>query len=289
MQYEGNIFRPPSEAASLILQATIGCSYNKCTFCAMYRDTAFRIRPMNEIAEDIETARKYYGSGVRKIFLADGDALIMRTAHLEKIAACLEEHFPRLQRISVYATPQALLLKKPEEFEHLKSLKYANVYLGVESGSDTVLELLKKGVTQEEMIEAGRKAVRAGLKLSTMIILGAGGPDLAHEHAVESAKVLNAINPRFISTLTMMVIPGTPLHEWLDQGKYIPPTPRQCVEELKDLIVNLDVRGSIFRANHVSNMVSPAGTLPKDKKRMVREIEGVLAGPIPDEFGSRGY
>jgi len=289
MRYEGNIFRPPSEANSLILQATLGCSYNKCTFCAMYRGVRFRIRPLDEIAEDIESALDYLGPGVRRVFLADGDALIIKTERLLRIIDLLHTAFPGLQRVATYATPQSLLIKKPEELERLRRNKLFMLYLGVESGSETVLKQLQKGVDRAHMIEAGRKAVAAGMKLSTMIILGAGGPELSIEHARESAKVLNAINPRFISTLTMMVVPGIPLHETMEQGAYAPPTPTQTVKELRELITNLDVEGAIFRANHISNLVSPAGSLPKDKQRLLAELDAVLARPIPDDFGPRGF
>jgi len=223
MRYEGKIYRPPSEAWSLIIQATVGCSYNRCTFCAMYRDTRFKIRSLDDIREDIASARAYYGNDVSKVFLADGDALIMKTAQLEKIVKCCREHFPALRRVSAYATPQSLLLKSGDELGKLRDLGLSTLYLGVESGSEAVLERLKKGVTQAEMIEAGQKAVQAGMKLSTMIILGAGGSELSREHARESARVLNAIGPRFISTLTMMVVPGTPLEAEHETGRFTPP------------------------------------------------------------------
>lgn len=289
MRYEGNIFRPPSEADSLIIQATRGCSYNKCTFCAMYQDVRFKIRPLDAIAEDIAMAREYLGPHVRRVFLADGDALIIKTARLIEIIDCLEESFPDLQRVAVYATPQALLIKSRDELETLRARKLNMLYLGVESGCETVLERLKKGVTRDQMIEAGRKAVAAGMKLSTMIILGAGGPALSRSHARESGRLLSAIDPRFVSTLTMMVVPQAPLYEEMRQEQYIPPTPRQTIEELRELIAHLDLSGAIFRANHVSNLVTPAGSLPKDKERMLAELDAVLDGTIPAEFGPRGF
>jgi len=289
MRYEGNIFRPPSEANSLIIQATRGCSYNKCTFCAMYQDVRFKIRPVDAIAEDIAMAREYLGPQVRRVFLADGDALIVKTERLLEIIDLLEASFPDLQRIGVYATPQALLIKSSDELEALRARKLRMLYLGVESGSETVLERLKKGVSCDQMITAGQRAVAAGMKLSTMIILGAGGPELSAEHARESGLLLSAINPRFISTLTMMVVPQAPIYEEARQEQYIPPTPRQTIEELRGLIAHLDVSGAIFRANHVSNLATPAGSLPKDKERMLAELDTVLAGAIPDEFGLRGF
>ena len=183
MRYQGNVFRPPSEAGSLILQATLGCSYNRCAFCAMYRDSAFRVRPLEELAEDIREARALYGPAVRRVFLADGDALILKSARLHAILDLLEEAFPELNRVGAYATPQSLLRKSVDELRSLKARRLSILYLGVESGSERVLERIRKGVTRAQMIEAGRKAVEAGMKLSTMIILGAGGPEQMPAHS----------------------------------------------------------------------------------------------------------
>ena len=289
MRYQGNVFRPPSEAGSLILQATLGCSYNRCTFCAMYRDTAFRVRPLEELAEDIREARAVYGPGLRRVFLADGDALILKSERLHAVLDLLEEAFPGLNRVGAYATPQSLLRKSVEELRRLKERRLSILYLGVESGSDEVLRRLNKGVDAERIVEAGRRAVEAGMKLSTMIILGAGGKELRREHARDSAEVLNRIAPRFISTLSMMVVPGTPLHEEMLAGRYTPPTPRQTLEEERELIAGLEVRGAIFRSNHVSNFLPLGGTLPKDKAALLAQLDAALAGPLPEAFGIQGF
>lgn len=289
MRYEGSIFRPPSEANSLILQATVGCSYNRCTFCAMYRDTKFRIRPLGELEQDIAMAKDYMGDHVRRVFLSDGDGLIMKTDHLKELLRLLNVAFPNLNRVGVYATPQSLRKKTVKELVELKGMKLGICYLGVESGSAEVLKRLKKGVDPDKMVEAGRRAVEAGVKLSTMIILGAGGTELKKEHARESAAVLNRIKPRFVSTLSMMVVPGTPIHDELMEGRYTPPDPRQTLEELRDLVGALEVEGAVFRSNHISNFLPLAGSFMKDKERMLETLDEALAGPIPEEFGPRGF
>jgi len=289
MRYQGQVFRPPSEANSLILQVTLGCSYNECTFCAMYRDKAFRPRPIEEIEIDLALARAAFGPDVRRVFLADGDALILATRRLEEILQQIHAALPGVQRVGIYATPQSLLKKSPDDLEALRDRKLTTLYLGVESGSAEVLRRLRKGVTPEEMIAAGRRAVDAGMKLSTMIVLGAGGPELREEHAGESARVLNAIGPRYISTLAMMVIPGTPLHEEMRAGRYEPPTPRASLEELRLLVSGLETEGAIFRSNHASNYLPLAGVLTKDKARLLDALDRVLAGRVPDEFPFQGF
>lgn len=289
MRYEGQLWRPPSEANSLILQATIGCSYNRCTFCAMYRRSKFRFRELDELQEDMNLAKEYMGDRVQRVFLADGDALIMKTERLKELLGMIQNTFPNLKRVGTYATPQALLKKSVEELQELKELKLSMLYLGVESGSAEVLKRLKKGVDPEKMIRAGRRATDAGVKLSTMIILGAGGTELKEEHARESARVLNGINPRFISTLSMMVVPGTKLFEDMEAGDYVPPDPRQTLEELRELVAGIEVNGAIFRSNHISNFLPLAGSFMKDKDALLTRLDGALAGHIPDEFGPQGF
>jgi histone acetyltransferase (RNA polymerase elongator complex component) len=181
------------------------------------------------------------------------------------------------------------LLKTREELERLRTLKLSTLYLGVESGSAEVLERLNKGVDPDQMVEAGRRAVDGGMKLSTMIILGAGGTELKKVHAEESARVINRIAPRFISTLSMMVIPGTPLHEEMAAGRFQPPDPRQTLEEERDFIAGLEVDGAIFRSNHASNFLPLGGTLMKDKAALLEQLDAALAGHIPDDFGYQAY
>ena len=278
MRYEGRVFRPPSEGRSLILQVTLGCSYNRCAFCAMYRDKTFRVRPPAEVEEDLAMARAELGGDVPRVFLADGDALILSQARLEALLFRIVRALPGVRRISAYATPQSLLRKSVEELEKLKALRLSTLYLGVESGSDAVLARMNKGVTADEMVEAGRRAVEAGVKLSCMIILGAGGPEGADEHARASAEVISRIDPRFLSTLNMMLYPGTPLQEAYQRGEFTPPTERQSLEEMRTLLAHINVTGAIFRSNHVSNVLPIGGTLMKDRDRLVALIDEALDG-----------
>ena len=202
MRYEGTVYRPPSEASSLIIQLTIGCARNTCTFCAMYKDKTFRVRDLQEVVEDLEMARKYYQRiKVRRIFLADGDALIVKTQDLLYILNKCKEYFPEVERISVYGAPKDIIHKTPEELKQLKEAGLDMVYMGLESGDDQVLKEVKKGVTAAEMIEAGQKVRAAGMVLSMTIISGLGGKKLMREHALNSAKVISAIKPEFVGFL----------------------------------------------------------------------------------------
>src|SRR3712207_4725240 len=197
MRYEGTVYRPPSEAYSLIIQVTLGCSHNKCTFCNMYKDRNFKIKSLDEVFEDLELSRKYY-KYVRRIFLADGDALILKTENLEKILMKIKELFPECERVSVYGTPADILRKSEEDLIKLKKLGLDIIYIGVESGSDEVLKDVNKGVTSEEIIKAGQKVKRTGIKLSATLISGLGGKEKSKLHAKESARVISAINPDYL-------------------------------------------------------------------------------------------
>ena len=293
IQYEGTLYRPPSEANSLILQATIGCSYNKCTFCAMYRDKRFRVRPMAELAAEIEAVVRSAGRGaaaeVTKVFLADGDALVAKSRFLEELLGRLNDAFPNLRRISCYASPQSLQVRKPEELIRLREAGLTQLYLGVESGDDDVLVKLDKGVDAEEMIRVAAKATAAGMKLSTMVLLGAGNRAGSHEHALASARVINAIQPRFASVLVMTPVEGTPLMDSAERGEVDDLTPIELAQELRTFLAATDLRGTIFRSNHASNYLALKGTLPKDRDALVSVLDGVLADPsraafVPDSL-----
>ncbi|MEW6070980.1 MAG: radical SAM protein [Planctomycetota bacterium] len=285
IRYEGSLFRPPSEAESLILQATIGCSYNECTFCGMYRDKAFRVRPLAELRAEIEWARRHLGAErVRKVFLADGDALVAKASFLWAICAALREAFPNLRRISCYASPQALQVRTVEEMRELRDAGVTLYYLGIESGDDEVLALLKKGVDSAEMIRVAGKAHAAGVALSTMILLGVGNRALSAAHARGSARIVNAIQPRFLSTLVVAPVPGTPLWEDVRAGRADLMTPPELAAELRAFLAGLELAGTIFRANHASNYLPLSGTLPKDKARMLGELDQVLADPDRARF-----
>jgi len=280
IHYEGQVYRPPSEGDSLILQATVGCSYNECTFCGMYRDKRFRIRPMDELREEIAWSRQHVGAEhVRKVFLADGDALVARASYLHDILEELRRTFPKLRRVSVYASPQSIRVRTVDEMRALREAGLTLYYLGIESGHDEVLRDLKKGVTAEEMIECGRRVHEAGVRLSVMILLGAGGYALSLEHARESARVVNAIQPRFLSTLVMTPVPGTPLWDDERYGRYRCPAPVDLVRELREFLGHLELRGTVFRSNHASNYLALGGSLPKDRKRLLDTLDAALGDP----------
>ncbi len=274
MRYEGTVYRPPSEASSLIIQLTIGCARNTCTFCAMYKDKTFRVRDLQEVVEDLEMARKYYQRiKVRRIFLADGDALIVKTADLLYILAKCKEYFPEVERISVYGAPKDIIHKTPEELKQLKQAGLDMVYMGLESGDDEVLKEVKKGVTSAEMIEAGQKVRAAGMVLSMTIISGLGGRKLMKEHALNSARVISAIKPEYVGFLTLLLEPGTPMYEQYRAGELDLLSPEEVLDETELFIENVDTEGTVFRANHASNYIPLAGTLNAEKQKILEQIK----------------
>lgn len=278
MRYEGRVYRPPSEADSLILQATIGCSYNRCSYCAMYIDKRFRPRPLDELREDMALAAATYGAeNVRRVFLADGDALILRTSRLLEILSDLRAAFPELQRVSTYASPQALLAKTVPELVELKAAGLGLHYVGPESGHPEVLRRIAKGVGPDELIDGCRRVLDAGAKLSLIFLLGVGGTELSHEHAVESGRLASAIDPHYMSALTLVPVPGTPIHDEVAQGRLVLPGPRALLTELSTMLQHTDVTRAIFRSNHASNSLPLGGNLPKDKARLLAALGVVIA------------
>lgn len=274
MRYEGTVYRPPSEAGSLIIQFTIGCARNTCTFCSMYKDKSFRIRPLAEVEEDLEMARNYYNRvQVRRIFLADGDALIVKTDDMLHILDKCHQYFPEVERISVYGAPKDILNKTPEELRKLKAAGLDMVYMGLESGADQILSDVKKGVTAAEMIEAGKKVRAAGMTLSMTIISGLGGKKLWREHALGSAAVISAIKPEFVGFLTLMVEPGTPMYDQVQRGEIEVMNPQEVLDETELFIRNVDAEGTMFRSNHASNYSALGGTLNAERDKILGQIE----------------
>ena len=269
--YEGSIWRPPSEARSLILQATIGCSNNTCTFCGSYKDKRFRIKPLDQFKADVYLVENYY-KNVRRIFLADGDALVIKTQQLQDTLDFLYQEFPSLERVGVYASPQNLLQKSVSELITLKEHGLGIIYLGVETGLDSLLTKVEKGVTREQMIAAGSKAVKSGITLSVTIIIGLGGPELSKDHAKETASLLNKVTPDYTGALTLMVVEGTPLYSQYKKGEFTLLTPGETLQEMYWLIESISCR-TIFRSNHASNYLPVGGDLPEDKKRLLQQIE----------------
>ncbi len=275
VRYEGTVYRPPSEAYSLIIQATIGCSHNNCSFCSMYKEKSFRIRSVEHILEDLSEARRRYAK-VEKVFLADGDALIMRTVDLVTILKGIKELFPECKRVGVYGSPKSILSKNLEELKELRNHGIGIIYLGIESGSDKILKEINKGVTAKDIIEAGRKAKGAEIALSVTLISGLGGKENTKEHAIESAKVISEINPDYLGILTLMIEEGTELKHKIMSGEFSLLTPREVMEEMREFIENTEVQGTIFRSNHASNYINFAGVLSKDKGKILQEINYVL-------------
>ncbi len=279
IEYEGRVFRPPSEAYSLIVQATIGCSHNKCTFCDMYKEKRFRVRRLEEVKADFDAARAQYRS-VSRIFLADGDALMCRPEQLVEILRYIRKRFPECERVTSYGSPASILVKKQEELNELHALGLEMVYLGLESGSDEVLRRVKKGETVAEIVRAGQMVRDAGMKLSVTAIAGLGSTELSEEHAVQTAKALSAMHPEYIGLLTLLFDLPTPLMQDWQEGRFYLMTPVEIAAETLVLLENIDSEGSVFRANHASNYVNLAGTLNRDREAMCGRLRAALEGKV---------
>ena len=277
MRYKGSVYRPPSEAYSLIVQVTYGCSHNTCAFCSMYKEKHFAIRPLEEVLEDFRIARGVYRR-VDRVFLADGDALVRKANELYTILDTIRELFPECERVTSYASPASIRIRTEEELRTLREKGLTMVYMGLESGSDQVLKKMNKGHTAAEIIAAGQKVRRCGMALSVTAITGLGGPELLREHAVETARAFNAMNPEYIGMLTLMVEPGTPLYDWVHGGQFQLLTTHQVLEETKLLVEQLDTPGSVFRMNHASNYLNLRGTLNQDREAMLAEVQRALDG-----------
>lgn len=273
MRYEQPLFRPPSEAYSLIVQVTIGCSHNACGFCSMYQGKRFRVRSVDEILADIAEAKGRY---VDKIFLADGDALAMPTDELLLVLAALRGAYPQVERISLYAGPKNVLEKSEEELRAIREAGVSLAYFGMESGDEQVLREISKGATPDELAQAGRKIQAAGIDLSVTVILGLAGKDRWREHALATAALASRVNPKYLAALTLMVDEKTPLAKRVERGELTLLSPRECLEELKILVENLDMSNCLFRSNHASNYLAVGGRLPQEQGKMLLGIERAL-------------
>ena len=272
MRYQGMVYRPPSEAYSLIVQVTYGCSHNTCAFCSMYKAKHFAIRPLEEVLEDFHMARAAY-KRVERVFLADGDALVRKAEELYQILDTIGELFPECQRVTCYASPGSIRIRTEEELRTLRAKGLTMVYMGLESGSDCVLERMRKGARAAEIVEMGQKVRACGMALSVTAITGLGGPECLEEHAIQTAEAFNAMNPEYIGMLTLMVEPGTPLYDWVRFGKFQLLSQAEVLQETRLLVETLDSPGSVFRMNHASNYLTLKGTLNGDQKAMLRTIE----------------
>lgn len=277
MRYEGNIYRPPSEARSLIVQVTIGCAHNDCTFCSMFKDKRFRVRDVSEVIEDLEMAKVHYGDYIQKIFLADGDALCLSNDKLIYILENIKKLFPDCKRVSVYGAPQDVLRKGTEELEQLRKAGIGIIYIGAESGNDEVLKAVKKGATRDEIIKAVCKIEAAGIKASVTFISGLGGVDNWREHAIDTATMINATQPAYIGLLTLMLEPGAPLAQDVREGRFEVLSAEQVLAETYLMLENIDVSEKcVFRSNHASNYLSLKGDLPHDRENMLELLRKAM-------------
>lgn len=277
MRYEGLVYRPPSEGFSLIIQGTIGCSHNNCSFCDMYRDKNFRMRSVEEVIEDLVMARKSYDY-VDKIFIADGDALIIPTDRLIIILDKIRELFEECKKVSVYASPKSIDIKSVDELKLLKSKGLDMVYLGVESGDDEILVEINKGVNSDKLIECGKKIKDAKIKLSCTLISGLGGKEKWEQHAKNSARVLSSIDPDYLGLLTLSTPKGTPIYDEVNSGKLTILKPNEVIEETYELVKGLELTRCVFRSNHASNYINFGATLGNEKEKLLKDIENVLGG-----------
>ena len=278
MRYVEPVYRPPSEAGSLIFQVTEGCSHNGCLFCYMYRDKKFRVKPWERVREEIDEAAVLVPS-VRRVFLADGDAFALPPSALARVLEHLYGSFPQLQRVTAYATPGNLLRKSVDEMRHVAEKGLKILYYGVETGDPELLAKIGKGATPDEMAEGCRRATEAGLKLSVTVILGLGGRAMSMRHARNTAKLLNRIQPRYLSALTLMLGPYEDEYKAAMGPDFELNSPVDDVVELREIVANLETEKCIFRSNHASNYLALAGTLPDDKARLLAEIDRALENP----------
>lgn len=281
MRYEGTIYRPPSEADSYILQATIGCSWNACVYCDMYRDKQFRVRALDEVLADIAQARVELGPQVRKVFVADGDALILPVDHWRTILDALTAAFPRLSRVSCYATAHNLIDKSADELRALRAAGLARVYIGPESGDDVTLKRIAKGATFADHQAAAERAHAAGIEQSVIVMLGVAGVERSDEHAVRTAALITAMDPEYVAALTTTVVPTTPLATLERTNRFVLPSIAAMFGELRTIVREARPTRALFRTNHASNYLPLAGTLPDDRDAIVGAINAALAGQIP--------
>jgi len=280
MRYEGKLYRPPSEADAYILQATIGCSWNKCTYCDMYRDKQYRVRDLAQTLEDIELAATKLGPRVQKLFVADGDALGMPMEHWLAVLRLAKQRFPNLRRVSCYAMASNVLEKSDLELALLRSHGLSMLYIGPESGDPQTLKRIAKGSTHEDHVSAASRARAAGMKLSVIVLLGIAGTARSHEHATATASLITGMDPAFFAALTTTVVPSTPLMKLQTTGRFELPTIEQMLAELREIVLHANPTDAVFRTNHASNYLPLGGRLPRDRQQIVTLIDRALAGKI---------
>ncbi|NWH03766.1 radical SAM protein [Desulfobacter latus] len=280
MHYEGMVIRPPSEANSILLQVTLGCSHNKCTFCGTYRGKRFNIKKDDVIFEDIEFAKKHCRRQNR-LFLCDGDALVIPMRRLVPILERIRDRLPWVERVGVYANTKSIQMKTDEELAQLRKLGLKIAYMGLESGDNKVLEAIRKGADADKMITMGKKLKKAGIKVSVTVLLGLGGRRGSLDHARETGRVLTAMDPDFVGALSLMLIPGTELHDQYVKGDFQLIGPEEMLSELGAMIASTTLTDGLFHANHASNYLPIRAHLPRDKEKTLELISQALDGKVP--------
>ena len=275
MKYEGMIFRPPSEADSLILQVTVGCSYNRCTFCGAYQGKTFRIKSFKEVKGDIDEVSSYR-PGIQRVFLADGDALIIREKELRRILEYLKMKLNGLERVGIYANAKDILQKDVEELRVFKDLGLGIIYLGLESGNQKVLKRIKKNATVDQLIRAGQRVKESGILLSVTVLLGIGGVEGSQAHAEDTGRVLSEMDPDFVGALSLMVVPGTPIEKEVEEGRLVLPTSFGLIQEMERMITHCQFTRCFFASNHASNYLPLRIRMPEEKEETLKKIREVL-------------
>ena len=279
MHYQGMIIRPPSEANSILLQVTLGCSHNKCTFCGTFTDKRFDIKKDDIIFEDIEFARKYC-KNQNRLFICDGDAMIVPQKRLIKILKQIKLRLPRVERVGVYANTKSIGMKTDDQLKELKKLGITIVYMGLESGDDKILKNICKGADSDKMIKMGKRIKKAGIKLSITVLLGLGEKQRSFKHAVETGRVLSAIDPDFVGALSLMLVPGTQLNDKYEKGEFELLDSKEMLKELRLMISSTNLTKGLFHANHASNYLPIRAKLPEEKEKTLELISQALQGNV---------
>ena len=279
MDYQGDIIRPPSEAFSIILQVTLGCSHHRCTFCGAYRDKPFQVKPWTQIEQDLDFAARWCQRQTT-LFLADGDALALPHSQLIDLLSRIRLQLPWIRRISSYATCQNILVRSDAQLAEYKQLGLSRLYMGLESGHDPTLKAIAKGVDSQAMISAGQRVRAAGIFLSVTCLLGIAGNVWSHEHARATAEVLNRMQPHQVAVLTLMLLENTPLYQQMRHGRFQLPGPKEMLSELRCMVENLGSFRTQFHANHASNYFSLSGRLPKDRGQILAALDAAIADTL---------